>query len=141
MHKIISQKIFIISMCLIFLTGLGYIVALYYILNPQTTKENLVTSLPVTKEPVSLTLIINSPNGNSLVFDEDILISGKASENNIVIITSDDNDLVLNPKKDGTFSLSYKLSPGINNLTISSFDETGNNKQEQRMVYFSKEKI
>lgn len=141
MHKILSRKLFIISMCLILIIGLGYIFGLYFLLNPQIPKENLITSLPVTKEPVSLTLVVNSPNDNSLVFSEDILISGKASENNIVIITSDNNDLILNPKKDGTFSLTYKLSPGTNNLLISSFDENGNNKQEQRMVYYSKEKI
>lgn len=141
MHKILSRKFFIISMCLIFLISLGYIYALYSILNPQTQKENLISSQPVTSEPVSLTLTVTNPNDNSLVFNDDLLISGKASLGSVVIISSEDNDTVVNPKQDGIFSLTYKLNLGINQIIISSVDETGNIKQEQRMIYYSKEKI
>ncbi|MDO8570545.1 MAG: hypothetical protein Q7R97_03090 [Candidatus Daviesbacteria bacterium] len=141
MHKILSRKFFIISMCLIFLIGLGYIFALYSILNPPVPKENLITSQPVTREPVSLTLTVTNPNDNSLVFNEDLLISGKASLGSIVIISSEDDDTIVNPKQDGTFSLTYKLNQGVNKLTIASIDESGNIKQENRMIYYSKEKI
>ena len=95
----------------------------------------------MTREPVSLTFTITNPNDNSLVFEEDLLISGKASESSVVIISSEEDDLVLNPKSNGTFSLTYKLTPGINQLTIGAFDENGNNKKEQRTIYFSKEKM
>ncbi|MDO8639089.1 MAG: hypothetical protein Q7R43_05940 [Candidatus Daviesbacteria bacterium] len=141
MHKILSQKLFIISMCLIFIIGLGYIFALYFILNPQVPKENLITSQPVTHEPVSSSLDITSPNDNLLVFNEDLLIYGNTSLGNIIIISSDTTDSAIYPNSDGNFSLTYKLTPGINDLTINAFDKMGNNKKEERMVYFSKEKI
>lgn len=141
MKKVLSQKAFSISMCLIFLISLGLIIGLYYILYPQVPKENLISSIPVTSEPVSLTLTVTNPNDNSLIFNEDLLISGRASNSSVIIITSEEEDLVIYPKKDGSFSLTYKLTPGINDLTIGAFDETGNNKQEKRTIYFSKEKI
>ena len=141
MNKTLSQRFFIISMCLIFSISLGYLVTIYFILNPQTPKENLITSLPVTKEPVSLSLTVSSPNDNSLVFNENILISGKASSGSVVILSSEDDDVVITSSKDGNFSLTYKLSPGTNDFTIGAFDATGNNKKEERTVYYSKDKI
>ena len=50
---------------------------------------------PVTKEPTTLTLELFSPDDNSLVFQPDLVISGKTSTQSAVLISSEDSDVVI----------------------------------------------
>lgn len=148
---------FILTAFLIFFFGLIVIFILYLFTNPkalenfsfgqifnkfsQTNQSSLVTSSPVTTEPVSISLNLSSPDDNILVFESSILISGKTSPNATVILSLDEEDRIIEAKASGNFSDTVKLKEGVNNLIISTFDNQGNGKSESRTIYYSKEKL
>lgn len=140
MANILSFKIFILSMLVILLIGFAFLGLMYLFLNPSTASTPLSLQKPVTTEPVSLTLNLSSPDNNLLVFDPDILVQGQTSEGATVILDTDNADFVPD-LSGGNFSATVKLQPGLNQLTVTSFDDTGNSKSENRVVYYSTEKI
>ncbi len=142
LNKKISQKHFIISHILILLFSLSFLFGLYYMLNLQYKKSsNLFLNGPVTSKPKSFTLTVSQPSDESLIFESSILISGKTGPNMEVLISTDTDDLVIETKSDGSFSQTLNLSEGVNNIKIVAFDITGNSRESDRIVYYSKEKI
>lgn len=142
MSKLLSPTVFVISMVIILLAGLAGAFGLNFLVNPQTAAQKLnILNQPVTSKPVSLTLNISSPDDNLLVFDSDLLIQGTTMPNNIVILSLTDSDLNLQADKDGNFSTTLKLKSGVNQITVTTFDDQGNSKSDSRTVYYSTEKI
>jgi hypothetical protein len=126
----------IIAIGLILLAGLYFFAP--QLLNVQA--PNLISTLPFTQEPVSLSLDLSSPDDNALVNSPDLLIQGKSSPGATVLLTAADGDHVLDNSGD-TFSYTLTLTEGPNIIYISAFDELGNRKVEKRSVYYSKEKL
>ena len=145
MTRKLSTWQFVFSMLVLLLLGFIFIGVLYYYLGGNNNfsfkpKEKILSS-PVTRPPASLTLTLDSPDNNVLVFDESILVSGKTSANTALILSLNESDQILDINSGGNFSKTLKLEPGVNQLTLSAFDGLGNNKNETRTVYYSKEKI
>jgi hypothetical protein len=128
----------IIVLTLIVLGGVWY-----YLQNNLTipNKQSAVNLSPVTSEPVSVTLNLASPDDNVLIFDDSLLIQGKTSPQATVILSFDKDDSVIEAGNSGDFSATIKLQPGVNQFTVSVFDNFGNSKSENRTVYYSKEKL
>ncbi len=140
--KKISTKSFLVSHILILILGLIFLFGLHYMMNIQYQKSsNLFLNGPVTSKPKSFTLTVNQPSDESLIFESSILVSGKTGPNMEVLISTDTDDLVIKTKSDGSFSQTLNLSEGVNNIKIVSFDITGDSKESDRIVYYSKEKI
>lgn len=119
---------------------------LYYMVNssdlPSQSKiPSLGSGGPVTKEPASLTLDLTTPDDDSLVFKSEIEFSGKTSPNSQILISSADNDLIITSKPDGSFSGDFDLEEGVNEIKVVVFDQSGDQKELERTVYYSKEKI
>ncbi len=125
---------------IVVLTSAG-IFYLYKTLNPESLNLSLLDGGPVTSAPVSLTLSISSPDDNQLLFTPDILIQGKTIPNALVLISSDNLDSTLTASNKGDFSYTATLPEGATNFTVMVFDNEGNSKSEERLVYYSKEKI
>lgn len=123
------------------LTVLAGILIFYYFTSDNLVAPDSVSITPVTKEPVSLTLSLSSPDDNFLTFDQDLLIQGKTSSSAVIILSSNNKDYVLEPSSKGNFSLTLKLENGVNQLLVKVFDNQGNSKSEERTVYYSSEKI
>lgn len=152
-----SSKGTILPILLIFLFGLAAISGFFLYTNPKalqnlsfaqlfqafpkTEQSSLISSTPVTSEPVSLSLNINNPDNNLLVFESDLLISGKTSPNTTLVLSLDKEDWVGNIDNLGNFSDTAKLKEGVNHLVVTVFDSQGNSKSESRTIYFSKEKL
>lgn len=128
--------ILILIACLIFLTGL------YYLLNIQYQRpKNLFTNGPVTTLPKTLRLNLDQPDDNSLTFQSSIIISGQTAPSANVLISTAADDAVIKSNSDGSFSTVLNLDEGINHLTTVVFDSTGDLRSAERTIYFSKEKI
>lgn len=132
---------FIVSMLAILVFSTGLLLALYFYINQNPSGVNFAQSEPVTREPVSLIFNLSSPDDNLLTFDSDLLVTGKTSPGSVIIISLNDDDQSLEVSSQGDFSTTLKLQPGVNSLTIASFDLLGNSKSEERTIYYSKEKI
>lgn len=142
LKKKLSSKQFILSHLLILIIGLICLGTLYFILNIQyKSSSNPFFNGPVTSKPKSFTLTLDQPADESLSFNPSILVSGKTSPHLDVLISTDDNDQVIEAKSDGTFSLTLTLNEGVNNIKIVAFDQTGDVRETSKLVYYSKEKL
>lgn len=140
--KKLSTRYFIISHLIILTVGLIFLSMLYYVLNIQYQKPNkLFLNGPVTTPPKTLTLDLDQPDNDTLVFQPSILISGKTAPLSEVLIFTFSQDLVIKSKKDGSFSVVLNLDEGENKITAVVFDQTGDSRFSERSVYFSKEKL
>lgn len=135
------MKIVLIILSLIFLCSIGYFSFYYFWGSYKKPISPFIASGPVTSSPVSLILNLSSPDDNLLIFDADLLVQGKTSKGAGVIISSNEEDQIIEPGNQGNFSATLKLQQGVNNLLVSTFDNLGNIKSEQRIVYYSKEKL
>lgn len=140
--KKLSPKQFIISNLLLLSLGLIILAGLYYILNIQYKhSDKLFSNGPVTSPPKSLRLDLDQPEDDSLTFQSSIIVSGKTGPNMEVLISQDNQDIVIKSKSDGNFSTLINLDEGVNNIKVITFDQTGDSRFTQRVVYFSKEKL
>ena len=137
----LSATTFIISQVLILILGLGAIFGYNLLLNPGAQKPNSFARGPVTNAPASLTLEVTNPDDNLLTFNSSLIITGKTLPKLDILVTTDEEDLVVESKSDGTFSADLNLKLGVNEITIAVFDEVGNTREIKRTVYYSKEKI
>lgn len=137
----LPTKTFVISQIFILILGLIFTLGIYYLMSqPQNQTSNLTSSGTITSAPSTLMLNLNSPDDDALSFSSSILISGKTLPNLSVLVTST-KDLVVQSKKDGSFSADVELSPGVNEIMVVAFDASGEERKIQRTVYYSKEKI
>lgn len=157
MNKLFSSKGSILSILLVFLFGFITISIIYFYSNPKALKNlpfqfsfqispqkeqnSLISSAPVTSEPVSLSFNLSSPDNNLLVFDSDLLVSGKTSPQATLVLSLDKEDWATEVDSTGNFSNTVNLKEGANNLIVTIFDSQGNSKSESRTIYYSKEKI
>lgn len=142
LDKKLTTKHFILSHILILIVSLTFLGALYFILNIQYQKpKSLFLNGPVTTAPKSLRLDLDQPDHDSLVFSPSIIVSGKTGPGNVVLISTETSDLVIKSKPDGSFSTVLNLDEGVNQVTATIFDSTGDFRSSERTVYFSKEKI
>ena len=96
---------------------------------------------PVTKAPVSFDLEVSGPEDEILVFDKSVLVSGTTSPNAQVIVTNGSNSKEVDADSQGEFSQLTALTPGLNYIFVSAFDDQGSTKQLERTVYYSEEKL
>ncbi len=140
MGKVLSPLVFGLALVAIFIAGLGFVGWLYYTLNGNPLAEVIKYS-PVSQEPSSFNLQINAPEDNALVFDGNILLTGKTSPGTSVIVVDGGSTTGFEVTSNGDFSKVISLTEGAHLLTITAFDKTGLTKTVTRQVYYSKEKL
>ncbi|KKR81328.1 MAG: hypothetical protein UU73_C0003G0108 [Candidatus Daviesbacteria bacterium GW2011_GWA1_41_61] len=96
---------------------------------------------PITSLPSGMTLNLSSPDDNQLVFDENILLQGKTTPGSLILISFESSDLALEPSPSGEFSTTVYMDEGVNQFTVTAINKDGDLKQEERTVYYSKEKL
>lgn len=143
MNKKLSFKTFIFFSTLILILGLIFVGGLNYILNIQFNAPKLYspTGKPITSAPKSLVLDLQNPEDDTLTFESSILVSGSTSPFLDILISSQTKDVLIKSKADGSFSTVFNLDEGVNRINIAVFDKLGENRSEQRTIYYSKEKL
>ena len=139
----ISTKFFIVSHILILLLAFVFLGWLYFILylgNPSESTVKLGEKL-FTQKPQTLLIDLDQPDEDSLIFESSILISGKTAPYTDVLIFSDEEDLIVKSKNDGSFSQSLDLNEGVNKVTALVFDANGQSRFVERSVFYSKDKL
>ena len=139
--KEISRKTFILSQLFIIITGLIFVFGFNFLVNQGFRSDFIDKYNPVTKAPSSFNLEINNPDDEVLVFDKNIVLTGKTGPQSSVIVKLGDQTFAVEATKLGDFNKVLNLNIGLNNLEIVSFDDKGNTKTVFRTIYFSEEKI
>ena len=116
---------------------------LFYKFNPLAPHPDIIVwnKNPVTLEPISFNLDVTNPDDQSLLFNSRLLISGQTASNATVIINGDGNISEVDADKNGNFSQDLTLDEGLNQITVTAFNDEGNQKSITRQVYYSKEQI
>lgn len=141
MLKPLPAFVFILFILLVGLVGSGYLATINHILNSNPFQTLTFSKGPLTSEPVSFNLNLTTPEDNSLIFEEDLLIQGTTSPGATIIVSFISDDLSTEANSSGNFSLTATLDEGVNEFTVTSFDTDGNSKSEVRTVYYSEERI
>lgn len=143
MQKVISPSIFFLIMFLILIGSLGGIFALNIQLNSDLQSSKLYSAAngPLTSAPTILSLEIQQPINDTLTFEPSTVISGNTSPNATVLISVGDNNKVIQAQADGSFSTLIDLTEGVNQIITAAFNQNGDEKQIERTVFYSKEKI
>ncbi len=142
----ISAKTFLVTHILLLIFGLTFLGWMYYTLYHESGSDKLAQYSPVTHLPISFNLEVSNPDDDLLVNDKNILVSGTTIPSGVVIISVDgadstSNNFGVDVNGKGGFSKIVPLSNGLNRLTITAFDSSGNIKSLQKTVYFSEEKL
>lgn len=143
MRKVISPSIFFLAMFLILVASLFGIFTLNTQLNKDFKSSTLYSPAngPLTSAPTILSLEIAQPLNDTLTFESSTIVSGNTSPNVTVLISANDSNTVLQSQSDGSFSTVINLEEGINQITVAAFNQTGEEKQVQRTIFYSEEKI
>ena len=89
--------------------------------------------------PSSHTLSINEPQDESIWDQEKINVNGTTTPKSVVTILTEENEYLLSADNEGYFSAEVSLTGGANTITVSSFDELGNQAQQSVAVVYSTE--
>jgi hypothetical protein len=134
-----SKAPFIIGFLLI-LALAGF---LFYKFNPLKNQSTIIpwSGSRVTEQPLSFNLDITNPDDQSLLFNSRLLVSGQTAPNAVVIINREENITEIDADKNGNFSENVTLDNGLNHITITAFNDQGNQKSVSRLVYYSQDQI
>ncbi len=83
----------------------------------------------------NLKLTVASPEDNAYVNTNSIKIAGATKTGTTVTITGGAKDIASDTNSDGSFALDVPLKEGENNLTITVFDQSGQQKSINKTVY------
>lgn len=132
----------VLFLILISIFGLGSILFLHYTFNIQyqESSEPFLKG-PVTRAPKTLRLDLDQPDEDSLIFEDSIIVSGQTSPHKEILIFTDSQNLVIKSKSDGSFSTVLDLDEGVNKITVAVYDQGGDSRSAERIVYYSEEKL
>ncbi len=103
-----------------------------------TTKSEQQTQLSPTPDK-SFFITITEPQPESITDKRTVTISGTTNPGNTVIISSNQDDVVAEPKGDGTFSTSITINAGPNVIVARAMNDKGESVEETRVVTFVSE--
>jgi hypothetical protein len=83
------------------------------------------------------TLVLHSPEDESIVAEPDITIAGDTEPSNFVVILVNENETITTADDSGAFSISAKLEAGSNVIVVYSIDEDGKTTIEERVVVYT----
>jgi hypothetical protein len=109
-------------------------------LPPQQAQEE-EKALPPTPSASLLSLVITFPEDNSIINKEKINISGKTSSGATVIITYEEGEKIIEADENGNFSTEITLVGGANEITVSAYDEEGNEATKTLNLVYSTTEI
>lgn len=82
-------------------------------------------------------LIITTPEDNSISNQENIAITGKTAPDANLAIVYNDGEKIIQADSSGLFSTQITLSGGVNQITVTSVDNDGNEYSQTINVVYS----
>jgi len=110
--------------------GVGLINSAISVNTPLKPKTNAVTNTTT-----GLTLI--TPNDNQVVAESEIEITGATNPNSIVVVSTQNDNYVMQANKDGSFTTNASLKAGINQILITSFNQENQKTSKLINVIYS----
>ena len=106
----------------------------------QTANQTPATPSP-TANPNAFHVIITEPKPEAITDKRTITVKGTTNPGNTVIISTNQDDVVAQPKEDGTFSTTVTINAGTNILIARAIDAQGNTTEDTRVITFVAEEF
>ena len=87
----------------------------------------------------AIRLAIAEPSQDDVIIESPLIISGITIANSWVVITTADDDYIIQSDNTGLFETEIDLTGGINQITTTVFDEDGNSINETLRIVYSTE--
>ncbi len=104
---------------------------------PQKVADNQAAT--PTPTPTGAYLVVTTPADQSISDRRSIQIKGKTTPHNIIVISTNQEDNVINPTSDGGFTASITIDAGANKIITRSIAPDGSETTDVRVVTFSTE--
>lgn len=104
---------------------------------PTPTPQNKI--LKNINEKITLTL--SEPNDEKVVENRTIRVRGKTDPGNIIIVSSNQEDVVAKPTSLGDFTVSLSIDAGVNKLIIQAITPEGEKREVVQTISFSSEEF
>ena len=101
-------------------------------------KEKIPSPTPVSSQ---LNLLITSPEDNSIINKEKINVSGKTSPKATVVILYGEGEKIIEADENGNFTSEITLVGGANEITVSAYDQDGNEATKTLNLVYSTAEI
>lgn len=109
----------------------------YLALKGKFDAGNLLKTTPL--NPNELTLTLDSPNQYSKALDDEIYVRGKTLPNITVVLFNESDEEILQSDAMGNFEGKLLLGKGENQLTITAFSDTGEERSLSLEVLYNPE--
>lgn len=138
--KYMKERIVIIFIAVtlgLLVTTIGFF--LYESSKPSKPVDNKVPTKNATRPALNdeITLTVTSPQNESLTSNRTIQVKGKTDPQNVIIISTNEEDTVVSPTESGDFTASLSIDTGVNKLIVEAVAPNGNNKKDVRVISFS----
>lgn len=104
-----------------------------------TPVEEVVSPTPILEEKFSL--VLHSPENNSISVEETIEVSGETAPSAIIVILYQEGEKILEADEKGEFSTEVALAGGSNEITVSAYNQEGDEISQTLTVVYSTAEI
>ncbi len=103
--------------------------------------KDFIQTAPKTEknEMSSGALVVDSPETNSVVSLDSVKVIGKTTPESTVILSTKEEEVLLEADKDGKFEGTIKLAGGANLIKVTSIDKDGEKEEIELAVVYSTE--
>lgn len=130
----------------LFLTTIGFLIYQSTKFKPaveeeQTTEQQQANQTTQAVEVEKGTLVITEPKDEAIVDKRTIKVEGQTEPGNTIVISSNQEDVVATPDKDGKFNASITIDAGTNQIITRAIKPDGTEEEDIRVVTYSTEEF
>lgn len=108
---------------------------------PQKSSEMLkINNLTPTPQG-SPFLLVEEPADESLAARRSIQIKGRTNPENTIAVSTNQEDIVVTPTRDGKFSVTITIDAGANRIITRAISPGGESKEDIRTITFNTEEF
>lgn len=107
---------------------------------PKTEKEEAIRKEELTPAP-PVFLTLENPQDEAIFSENEISVSGKTRPGALVTVISPTDEEVIEADREGGFETKILLEEGVNELSVTSYGEKGEEDTKSATVYYTKEEI
>lgn len=139
------RKEVLIAISLGFIIGLAISYGIYTanqaLKKTKISQPSPSTSLPSPLPSPTFSLMINEPENNIVLEENEATVSGQTEPEAVVAILAEDQEELLVADEQGFFSTKISLISGLNEIKIIAIDKSGKKEEKIINIVHSKAKI
>lgn len=101
-----------------------------------TPETNTSTPPPKAEQDINTTITVAKPENHQVITTPEVTITAITQKNSIVVVSAEE-DYLSTPLSDGSFEVEVELTGGINDILITSFNESGIPQTESLLLVLS----